>query len=68
MRSILIFNAILLSCIAAAAQTPRCYDCYRTTGTIKIDGKLTEADWQAAPLSEAFVDIRGLDYKPAPTK
>lgn len=67
MRKILTL-ALLLSCLLAAAQTPRTYDCYRATGKIKIDGKLNEPDWQAAPASETFVDIRGVDYKPAPTK
>ena len=67
MRKILSL-ALLLTCLTAAAQEHRSYDCYRTTGRIKVDGKLTEADWQAAPLSEAFVDIRGVDFQPAPTK
>ena len=67
MRSLLILPALCLS-LLCAAQTQRSYDCYRTTGTIKIDGKLTEPDWQAAPLSDPFVDIRGVDYQPAPTK
>ncbi|MBQ5481694.1 MAG: carbohydrate-binding family 9-like protein, partial [Bacteroidales bacterium] len=52
----------------ATAQEHRSYDCYRTTGPIRIDGKLNEADWQAAPLSEAFVDIRGVDYQPTPAQ
>ena len=65
MRKTLILIA-MLSCLAATAQEHRSYTCYRTTGKIKVDGKLNEPDWQAAPLSEAFVDIRGLDYKPAP--
>ena len=67
MRNILILIAMLVS-LGAGAQTHRSYDCYRTAGTIKIDGKLNEPDWQAAPRSEAFVDIRGVDFKPAPTK
>ena len=68
MRKILILTVMALFCLEAAAQDHRSYDCYRTTGKIKVDGKLTEPDWQAAPLSEAFVDIRGVDFKPAPTK
>ena len=59
---------LLLACLSVAAQEHRSYDCYRTTGKIKVDGKLNEHDWLAAPLSEAFVDIRGVDYQPAPTK
>ncbi|MBQ9397385.1 MAG: carbohydrate-binding family 9-like protein [Bacteroidales bacterium] len=52
----------------ATAQEHRTYTCYRATGPIRIDGKLNEADWEAAPLSEAFVDIRGVDYQPAPAQ
>ena len=33
------------------------YTCYRATGPITIDGKLSEPDWLAAPKSEPFVDI-----------
>lgn len=66
--SLLIVLSIVISCLAANAQEHRTYTCYRATGPIRIDGKLTEADWQAAPLSEAFVDIRGVDYQPAPAK
>lgn len=62
------FLIALAACLSAAAQPHRSYTCHRTTGPVKIDGKLTEADWQAAPLSEAFVDIRGVDYEPAPAQ
>jgi hypothetical protein len=44
---------------------PRGYVCYRAPGPIQIDGRLTEAAWQAAPWSEEFVDIEG-DRKPRP--
>ena len=67
MRKALVFLA-MLTCLTATAQPHRSYTCYRTTAPVKVDGKLNESDWQAAPLSEAFVDIRGVDYKPAPTK
>lgn len=33
------------------------YTAYRTTKALQIDGRLTEEDWQAAPVSNAFVDI-----------
>lgn len=33
------------------------YTCYRTREPIVVDGKLNEAAWKAAPLSNAFVDI-----------
>ena len=69
MRKILTITGLLLAAtLTAAAQGHRSYDCYRTIDKIKVDGKLNEASWQAAPLSEPFVDIRGVDFKPAPTK
>ena len=43
---------------------PKGYVCYRTPSPIAIDGK-AEAAWEAAPWSDAFVDIEG-DKKPAP--
>lgn len=43
----------------------RGYVCYRATGAITIDGKLTDAAWAAAPWSEDFLDIEG-DKKPRP--
>ena len=33
------------------------YTCYRADGPIRIDGKLNEPSWQAAPQSTPFVDI-----------
>jgi hypothetical protein len=44
---------------------PRGYVSYRTTEPITIDGKLDEKAWQAAPWTDAFVDIEG-DLKPLP--
>jgi hypothetical protein len=38
---------------------------YRAQGRIKVDGKLDDAAWQAAPWSDDFVDIEG-DAKPKP--
>src|SRR4051812_47184061 len=46
-------------------QPPRGYVCYRATSPIKIDGKLDDAAWQAAPWTDDFVDIEG-DKKPKP--
>ena len=36
---------------------PARYICYRSAGPITIDGRLDEPSWQAAPKSDAFVDI-----------
>ncbi len=33
------------------------YTCYRTAGPIRVDGRLDEPSWQAAPRSQPFVDI-----------
>ncbi len=44
---------------------PRQYVCYRATGSLSIDGKLNEKDWQSAPWTETFVDIEG-SLKPKP--
>src|SRR5262245_61643610 len=44
---------------------PLGYVCYRAEKPIKIDGKLDDPAWAAAPWSEAFVDIEG-DAKPKP--
>ena len=39
--------------------------CYRAGSPPRIDGKLDDAAWKAAPWTEAFVDIEG-DRKPKP--
>src|SRR5215207_9003753 len=44
---------------------PRGYVCYRAEQAIKIDGKLDDAAWAAAPWSAEFADIEG-DAKPKP--
>ena len=41
---------------------PRSYVCYRTEGTLNIDGKLDEPSWQKAPSTEAFEDISGKGF------
>lgn len=44
---------------------PKGYVCYRAPGAIAIDGDLKDAAWEAAPWTDAFVDIEG-DKKPKP--
>jgi hypothetical protein len=44
---------------------PKGYVCYRAPSAITIDGKLNEAAWEAAPWTDAFVDIEG-DKRPKP--
>ncbi len=38
-------------------NAPVKYTCKRATSEVRIDGRLDEADWASAPLSEPFVDI-----------
>jgi hypothetical protein len=44
---------------------PKGYVCYRTPSPITIDGKLNDPAWDAAPWTDAFVDIEG-DKQPKP--
>ena len=55
-----LFSAGIILCMAiefALAQEPARYTCFRTSGPIRIDGKLDEASWKKAPRSQPFVDI-----------
>jgi len=45
--------------------TPEGYVCSRATGPIKIDGRMDERSWKAAPWTNTFVDIEGA-RKPIP--
>src|SRR5262249_20753867 len=44
---------------------PRGYVCYKAPGIIRIDGKLDDEAWKAAPWTDLFVDIEG-DRQPKP--
>lgn len=44
---------------------PKGYVCYRAPGPITVDGDLKAAEWDAAPWTDAFVDIEG-DKRPKP--
>ena len=44
---------------------PEGYVCYRVSGAIKLDGRLDEPSWKAAPWTAYFVDIEGA-RKPLP--
>ena len=48
-----------------AQDQPKTYDCPKATSPIRIDGKLDEAAWKAAPWTDFFVDIEG-PVKPLP--
>ena len=44
---------------------PKGYVCYRAPAPVTIDGDLKDAAWDAAPWTDAFVDIEG-DKRPKP--
>ncbi len=44
---------------------PKGYVCYRASAPVTIDGDLKDAAWDAAPWTDAFVDIEG-DKQPKP--
>ena len=45
--------------------SPKSYICYRTSGKIDVDGKITEKSWQNAQWTDYFEDIEG-SLKPEP--
>ncbi|NGZ77794.1 carbohydrate-binding family 9-like protein [Saccharibacillus alkalitolerans] len=51
----------------AVEFAPRSYVCGRAPGMLELDGQLDKPFWEAAPWSEAFVDIEG-PAKPNPAK
>jgi cellulose/xylan binding protein with CBM9 domain len=54
--------------VVVAEETPfapRRYVVYRTASELRVDGRLNEPSWSAAPWTDAFVDIEG-DRRPAP--
>ena len=68
MKKLLLLLSLALACASGPKTAPRTYSAPKAIGPISIDGVLAEADWANAPLSEAFADIRGVDYEPAPVK
>lgn len=53
---------LLLTCIRLPAQTatsPLVYDCAYTKTPLRIDGRLDDAAWRAAPWTSDFIDIQG---------
>ena len=51
--------------ILQAYAPPKGYVCYRAPSPLTINGRLDKPVWQAAPWTDAFVDIEG-DAKPRP--
>lgn len=59
MKRILLLALCFLPLLAGAQPV---YDCCRTTGRMKIDGRVTDREWAAAEVCTAFGDIRGAGY------
>ncbi len=75
MKRILFPTLLLLvaaACAPKAEKAPevpiRTYNAPKATGPIMVDGILDEPDWLNAPMSDAFADIRGVDFEPKPVK
>ena len=41
---------------------PKQYDCHRAGTAVKIDGRMDDAAWKAAPWTDDFIDIVGPDH------
>lgn len=59
-----ISGLLFLASLVPAADPLR-YECRRASSPIRIDGKLDDPAWQAAPWTADFIDIEG-DSKPKP--
>ena len=63
MRKLLFLIVLLaLSLLPVLAGAQPVYDCYRTAGKIKVDGRVTEKEWAGADPCTGFGDIRGDGY------
>ena len=75
MKQSIFLLPIILSCALSLvfistsnAQTPLHYICYQTTGSITINGKIDEPDWQKAKWTNSFIDIEGIKKPKFDTK
>lgn len=66
--SILTFALVTMLSVQAQNYkfTPPKYVCYKATQPIKIDGEIYSGEWENAPWSEEFRDIRGDEYPVKP--
>ena len=62
---LIIFLSVLFTAVYAQLVEPKRYICYKTDGSITIDGRLDEPSWKKAPCTDLFVDIEG-DVQPRP--
>jgi hypothetical protein len=65
LRFLSVTAVVTLTALAASAQLPKSYECYRAKTPIHIDGKLDDRAWKDAPWTTDFVDIEG-SAKPLP--
>ena len=42
-----------------SVPAPKGYVCYRASAPIRIDGRIDDDAWKAAPWTDRFVDIQG---------
>jgi hypothetical protein len=54
-----LLTLLLLTPPLAAQSEPKRYECRRAVHKLRIDGRLDESAWKAAPWSDYFVDIEG---------
>ena len=54
--------AFLLVSTTLAQPQPKHYTCPRAGGPLKIDGRLDDKAWRAAPWTDDFIDIQGADH------
>jgi hypothetical protein len=62
---VLVFVTITATVFCQTAQSPKIYQCPKSSGDILVDGMPLEPAWAAAPWTDDFVDIEG-EAKPAP--
>ncbi len=65
LRAVLGLAALLGGCGAALAQ-PQAWRAESGAAPLRIDGRLDEAAWAAAPVHDAFAQYLPLDRLPAP--
>jgi hypothetical protein len=62
---ILLFPFFVTRTLFSQPEYIRSYVCYKSSGPIAVDGKLTEPSWQKAEWTSLFADIEG-DKRPGP--
>ena len=58
------FLAALLFLLQSAPEPLKQYEVHRAASPVRVDGKLDDAAWQAAPWTDPFIDIEGANHTP----